>query len=627
MEKIFLSELVVAVNGELLPVKRKAVQEASRDGEGLPHGLSDDSAAGLPDGLSGEASAGLSDDLPDLDGFEDPEICAVVTDSRRIEPGCVFFAIAGERFDGHAYVSSALEKGAAACVVSKRPSGDEMIPGKYYVLVQDTRRALGDLANYYRKMFGVKVVGITGSVGKTTCREMVQAVLSRRFKVHATAGNFNNDIGLPMTIFGLSRDDEVMVLEMGMNHPGEIRRLSNIAQPDIAVITNVGTAHIGNLGSREAIFSAKKEIFAGLAPGGAAVLCGDDDFLPQIADDPRLAGRYRLIYAGTGGGCMYRIEDVRMEVEGGPAAEGQGAETGPSGRPASAGISEEAGAAAPEGADTPKVGGAEGEAASPLRLFTVCSISLTGNPGGGLDAGNAVEADCNAYSGKAVEAVCGADAGDAVEADCNVCSGNTDGVSDSFDSSRGCRVVRARIPSAGLHLAYPAAIAAAVGDLMGMDEREIEAGLSVFRGQRMNCEQYGSVLIFDDSYNASPSSMESSLQALAAVGKALPHMRTVAVLGDMLEQGCFADGLHREVGSAAAREGIGALVTVGELSFSMAEAAKEGGMADVRAFRDLTPAAQAVEELTAPCTAFLFRASHGMALNRLADVSRKKAQR
>ena len=239
---------------------------------------------------------------------QETEILSVVTDSRKITPGCVFFALSGERFDGHAYVSSALEKGAAGCIISRAP--EKIRPDRFYILVKDTRRALGDLAHYYRKKHDVKVVGITGSVGKTTCREMIAAVLSRRFRIHSTKGNFNNDIGLPMTIFDLSGEDEIMVLEMGMNHPGEIRRLSEIAAPDIAVITNIGTAHIGILGSRENIFLAKKEIFDGMAPGAQAVLCGDDDYLPQIRQDPELSAAYQIVYAGQSELCDYRAADV-----------------------------------------------------------------------------------------------------------------------------------------------------------------------------------------------------------------------------------------------------------------------------------------------------------------------------
>ena len=257
--------------------------------------------------LSGDEQAEKAD-------RQETEILSVVTDSRKIIPGCVFFALSGERFDGHAYVSSALEKGAAGCIISRAP--EKIRPDRFYILVKDTRRALGDLAHYYRKKHDVKVVGITGSVGKTTCREMIAAVLSRRFRIHSTKGNFNNDIGLPMTIFDLSGEDEIMVLEMGMNHPGEIRRLSEIAAPDIAVITNIGTAHIGILGSRENIFLAKKEIFDGMAPGAQAVLCGDDDYLPQIRQDPELSAAYQIVYAGQSELCDYRAADARVEISG-----------------------------------------------------------------------------------------------------------------------------------------------------------------------------------------------------------------------------------------------------------------------------------------------------------------------
>lgn len=463
-------------------------------------------------------------------------ISAVVTDSRRITADCVFFALAGERFDGHAYVGASLEKGAAGCVVMREPA--QYLPGKFYVLVPDTRRALGDLARYYRRKFDVKVVGITGSVGKTTCREMVASVLARHFRVHATAGNFNNDIGLPMTVFGLKPEHQVMVLEMGMNHPGEISRLSGIAEPDIAVITNIGTAHIGNLGSRENIFLAKREIFDGLRPGAAAVLCGDDDFLPRIAREPSLLAKYHIYFAGKNEICSYRVEEAHVEITGtgGPAGD-----RGPSG---ASGCGHEA------------------------EMSTVCRLAMP-DPRGGMP-----------------------------------------------------HPLELRIPAAGMHLIYPASIAAAVGDLLGMAPEEIAAGIAAFEGQRMVCERYGGILLFDDTYNASPDSMKSSLQVLAC----MPAPRKVAVLGDMLEQGAFAQALHREVGAAAAEAGIDTLVTVGPLSASMAEEARRCGLPDVREFADREQAAAAVEELTQPGTAVLFKASHGMALDRLAAVCRKKAE-
>lgn len=446
------------------------------------------------------------------------EVLSVVTDSRKITPGCVFFALSGERFDGHAYVGPALEQGAAGCVVSRLP--EAFLPGKFYILVEDTRRALGDLAHYYRMKYKVRVVGITGSVGKTTCRGMVTAVLKRRFRVHATEGNFNNDIGLPMTIFDLSAEDEVMVLEMGMNHPGEIRRLSQIAAPDIAVITNVGTAHIGNLGSRENIYRAKMEIFEGMEPGASAVLCGDDDFLPQAAQDPAVADRFHIYYAGTGENCQFRVRGAGMEIGGDAQEDGK------------------------------------------LQMVTACRIR----------------------------------------------TGDSD--------------LDVRIPAAGMHLIYPASIAAGVGSLLGMSAEEIRAGIGDFRGQRMQCEKIGDILLFDDTYNASPDSMRSSLQVLAAI----PGVRKAAVLGDMLEQGAYAPQLHREVGAAAVEAGIDTLITIGPLSVSMAEEAERRGLSDVRAFPDRESAAAAVEEITRPGMAILFKASHSMALDQLAKVSRARAE-
>ena len=182
--------------------------------------------------------------------------------------------------------------------------------------------------------------------------------------------------------------------------------------------------------------------------------------------------------------------------------------------------------------------------------------------------------------------------------------------------------LQVRIPAAGMHLIYPASIAAGVGDLLGMTPDEIRAGIEDFTGQRMACEKYGDILLFDDTYNASPDSMKSSLQVLAC----LPAQKKAAVLGDMLEQGDFAQQLHREVGAAAAEAGLDTLITVGELSEDMADEAKRRGLLDVRSYPDRESAAQAVEEITAPGTALLFKASHSMALDILAAISRKKAE-
>ena len=168
----------------------------------------------------------------------------VETDSRTISEGALFLPLSGERFDGHAYINEALEAGAAGCLTQRER--ESYLPGKFYIKVDSTRRALRDLAVWYRRRFHVPVVAVTGSVGKTTTKDMVAAVLSERFDVLKTDGNKNNDIGLPLTLLRLERRHQIAVVELGINHPGEMDDLSAIAQPDVVCITNIeiGRAHV-----------------------------------------------------------------------------------------------------------------------------------------------------------------------------------------------------------------------------------------------------------------------------------------------------------------------------------------------------------------------------------------------
>ncbi len=196
-------------------------------------------------------------------------------DSRIIQKDQLFVALQGVR-DGHEFVPMALEKGAAA-VLCTHCDGD--YPA---IVVPDTRIALGDIAREERKRIGMKVVGVTGSVGKSTTKEMIAAVLAGSYRVAKTPENHNNDIGMPMAILSFPEDTEVAVLEMGMNHFREIAYLTNIALPDLAVIVNIGTMHIEHLGSQEGILQAKLEILEGLQPGGKALLNGDDSLLWSV---------------------------------------------------------------------------------------------------------------------------------------------------------------------------------------------------------------------------------------------------------------------------------------------------------------------------------------------------------
>lgn len=217
------------------------------------------------------------------------EVHSVCIDSRSIRPGCLFIAIIGERLNGHRFVSSAMEQGAAAAMVSEEDSA-EGIP---HVVVGDTGEAFLKLARYYKERLHPLTVGITGSVGKTTTKEMTAAVLSRKYKTRKTEGNLNNQIGLPRTIMELEDDDKAAVIEMGMSGKGEISSLSQTAQPDIGVITSIGVSHIESLGSREGIFHAKLELIDGMKPGSPLIVCGDNDLLSTIQSND-----YKIIFYG-----------------------------------------------------------------------------------------------------------------------------------------------------------------------------------------------------------------------------------------------------------------------------------------------------------------------------------------
>ena len=230
-------------------------------------------------------------------------VTGVTTDSRAVQPGQLFIPLVGERFDGHAYISKALDGGAEGCLTAAAP--ETLLPGKLYIQVVDTRLALKALASWYRNKFDLPVVQVTGSAGKTTTKEMIASVLSQRYNTLRTEGNFNNDIGAPLTLLRLMPEHQAAVIETGMNHFGEIRYLGEMVRPDIAVITNVGDAHIENLGNtRQGILRAKCEIFENLAPEGIAVLNGDDELLNTVTLPQT------ILRCGVGDGCGVRVTDI-----------------------------------------------------------------------------------------------------------------------------------------------------------------------------------------------------------------------------------------------------------------------------------------------------------------------------
>lgn len=356
---------------------------------------------------------------------ENITVTGVSTDTRTIEAGNLYVAVKGERFDGNDYIADAAEKGAAAAICD-RPQGSvgADIP---IIYVQDSRAAQLALARHYRDRFDVKLCGVTGSVGKTSTKDMIYAALSAGFTTLKTQGNFNNDIGLPRTLFGLDETYGAAVIEMGMSDLGEISRLSEASHPDCAVITNIGYCHIENLKTRENILKAKLEILDGAKDGAALVINGDDEYLSTVTCEN--AGR-RIVRYGFGAENDVRAENIRHTENG--------------------------------------------------ELFDLVA------------------------QGKRFEAA---------------------------------------VPVCGEHHVMNALAAFAVASEFGMSAEDIIPALMNYQasGMRQRTEQRGGITLVLDCYNASPTSMKSSLSVL---GGMKPAGRKIAVLGDMLELGEMSARLH-----------------------------------------------------------------------------------
>lgn len=393
-----------------------------------------------------------------LSGDPAVQVESISTDSRTIGEGELFLPVAGENFDGHDYIEKALAAGAAGCLCSRVP--EWFTDGKFYIQVENTRLALKALAQWYRKKFpSVPFVQVTGSVGKTTCKEMLASVLSEHFMTLKTQANFNSDLGVPQTVLRADESTQAAVIETGMDHFGEIRYLGEIVRPHIAVITNVGDAHIEFLGSREGILKAKSEIFENLDADGVAILNGDDDLLNTVSVPQK------IIRCGRGENCDVRVTDVVSD---------------------------------------------------------------------GLDG-----VSCTVHTEKADYAL--------------------------------------RIPAPGAHMIYPAAIAVAVGELLGLSEDEIIRGVAGYcaSGDRMRVEHLaGERIVLNDTYNASPQAMEAAVRILAKTDA----VKRIAMLGDMAELGDAAERCHRKIGHLVGEEKIDVLFCTGEncRKYLLPEAEKNG---------------------------------------------------
>ena len=235
-------------------------------------------------------------------------ITSVERDSRQIKNGSLFLAIRGERVDGHDYILKCYDSGAVCAICEKAPETD-----KPYILVPSTLEAVKKIGKAYREKFDIPIVGVSGSVGKTSTKEMLYAVLSQKFKTHKTQGNLNNELGVPLTLLSMPEDAQAAVIEMGISDFGEMTRLSEMVQPTVCVLTIIGSCHLENLGDRDGVLKAKTEMFCHAREGAAYILNGDDDKLSSI----KSVGNTTSIFFGLGEGNRYHAENIQNNGEGG----------------------------------------------------------------------------------------------------------------------------------------------------------------------------------------------------------------------------------------------------------------------------------------------------------------------
>ena len=244
-----------------------------------------------------------------MNGTDNQILGEICTDSRKVQNGNVYVAIKGENLDGNDYYQEAITKGAKCLILSKEPDRKNF-NDITVILVDDTLECLQKLASYKRSLYDIPVIAVTGSVGKTSTKDIIYSVVSKKYKTYKTVGNYNNHLGVPLTILGL-KNEEALVVEMGMNHLGEISLLSEIAKPNIAVITNVGTAHIGNLGSRENILKAKLEILDGMI-GNKVILNYDNDLLYKAGLE--LEDKYEIYSCSIDNDSKYKAINIEENV-------------------------------------------------------------------------------------------------------------------------------------------------------------------------------------------------------------------------------------------------------------------------------------------------------------------------
>ncbi len=434
-----------------------------------------------------------------LSGAAEAVCHGVVIDSRQVYENCLFIPIIGERVDGHDFVADVLSKGAAAALW-QRDRGDA--PAGNIIIVDDTLVALQQLASAYLQQCHPQVVGITGSNGKTTTKDMVAALLGQAYRVHRTAGNYNSHIGLPLTILSMPADTEMLILEMGMRARGEIEFLSQLAEPDTVVITNIGESHLEQLGSREEIARAKLEIVTGLKRNGLFIYPGDEPLLKHILVEPE----------------FLNLSDVRF-----------------------------------------------------------CTF--------GLEQSN----------------------------DLHPIGIMNQGQHMVFTTPRYPDIVWT-LPLLGLHNVSNAMAAMLVAEHYNVTPAQIQNGFSTLRLTGMRIEMTtgrDGIMLLNDAYNASPSSMKAAIDVLHQLKG---YSRKLAVLGDMLELGQDEDRYHQQIGEDVAGK-VDWLFTYGQRSLAIARGARMNmPQEQIRSYQSKQELIHDLLELATSGDVILFKASRGMRL-------------
>ncbi|MGA1826519.1 MAG: UDP-N-acetylmuramoyl-tripeptide--D-alanyl-D-alanine ligase [bacterium] len=430
-------------------------------------------------------------------------------DSRSITPGELFWALKGDNFDGHNFVSDAFKKGAIGAVVSDEV--DDCPDDRFLIKTENTLHSLWKLGKHMRTMSNAQVIAVTGSSGKTSTKELIAHVLERKFNVLKSFGNFNNHIGLPLTLIKIGPQHEYVVVEMGMNARGEIAQLTKLADPNIGIITNIGHAHIGLLGSREQIFEAKAELLHGMDTGGLVVLNQDCSYVDK------LRGEYsgKVITVGTEPGADYQARQIKI-----------------------------------------------------------------------LPFENRM----------------------------------------SFVVNVDAREHLLSVPLLGEKLMSNVLMAIAVAIECGMSIEEVKKALSSCKALpgRMSIESFKQITIIDDSYNANPESMRSSLNTL---DRCKGNARAIAVLGDMLELGDHSKELHKELGRWITQHiSLDMLILYGEFAQIIADGAAGQGMSKDRIlhFTHKEDSITFLARTLQPGDWLLFKGSRGMGMEHIIKGLRQR---